>query len=173
MLPADFQAAKPAPSLRDLGAISTRRPARWDGTACCSDSERDPQFPSSQSSKSHAQNTTPRVIRQAAEILQPMGSCSLGRSPDAIRPPRFTRDSATARTVDAGNRRSDRHLFGCSQGTDVPRQGRASQIIAHETAAATSICQRMRALPAERWLAQSGYTNTLRRSTGSTRAVKS
>lgn len=71
MLPTDFQAAKPkraAPSQREVGAISARRPARWKGTACCGDNERAPQFPSSQSSESHAQNTTPRVIRQATDV---------------------------------------------------------------------------------------------------------
>src|SRR2546429_9037164 len=70
MLPTDFQAAKPrraAPSQREVGAISARRLAQWNGTACCGDSERAPQFPSSQSSESHAQNTTPCVIRQAAD----------------------------------------------------------------------------------------------------------
>jgi len=70
MLPTDFQAAKPrraAPSQREVGAISARRPAQGNGTACCGDSERAPQFPSSQSSESHAQNTTPCVIRQAAD----------------------------------------------------------------------------------------------------------
>jgi hypothetical protein len=70
MLPTDFQAAKPrraAPSQREVGVISAGRPARWSGTACCGDSERGPQFPSSQSPESHAQNTTPRVIRQATD----------------------------------------------------------------------------------------------------------
>ena len=71
MLPTDFQAAKPkhvTPSQRGVGAISARRPARWNGTACCGDNERAPQFPSSQSSESHAQNTTSRVIRQATDV---------------------------------------------------------------------------------------------------------
>ncbi len=71
MLPTDFQAAKPkrsAPSLHEVGAISARRPARWNGTACCGDNERAPQFPSSQSSESPAQNTTPSVIRQATDV---------------------------------------------------------------------------------------------------------
>ena len=74
MLPTDFQAAKPkraAPSQREVGVISAGRPARWSGTVCCGDSERGPQFPSSQSSESHAQNTTPRVIRQATDGSEP------------------------------------------------------------------------------------------------------
>src|SRR5258707_13052573 len=44
-----------------------------------------------------------------------------------------------------------RRLFGCSQGTDVPRQESASQIIDPETDAPTSICQRIRLLPARQW----------------------
>src|SRR5258708_17902834 len=70
MLPSDFQGEKPkraAPSQREFGAISARRPVRWNGTAGCGDSERDPQFPLNQSPESHAQNTTPRVIRQATD----------------------------------------------------------------------------------------------------------
>jgi hypothetical protein len=71
MLPTDFQAAKPKraiPSRREVGAISARRPARWNGTAYCGDSERAPQFPSSQSSESHTHDTTSCVIRQAEEV---------------------------------------------------------------------------------------------------------
>jgi DNA-binding PadR family transcriptional regulator len=70
VLPTDFQAAKPkraAPSQREFGAISAERPVRWNGTACRGDSERDPQFLLSQSPESHAQHTTQRVIRQAAD----------------------------------------------------------------------------------------------------------
>jgi hypothetical protein len=73
MLPIDFQAAKPkraAPSQHEVGAVFAGRPARWNGTACCGDSERAPQFPWSQSSESHAQNTTPHVIRQATDVFQ-------------------------------------------------------------------------------------------------------
>ncbi len=89
MLPTDFQAAKPkraAPSQREFGAISARRPVRWNGTAYCGDSERDPQFPLSQSSGTHAQNTTPRVIRQAPDNVIPV-SCELGS--DEARPSTF------------------------------------------------------------------------------------
>jgi hypothetical protein len=48
MLPTDSQATKPkraAPSQREFGAISAKRPVRWNGIPCCGDSERDPQFP--------------------------------------------------------------------------------------------------------------------------------
>jgi len=89
MLPTDFQAAKPkhvAPSQREFGAISAKRPVRWNGTACGGDSERDPQFPLSQSSESHAQNTTQHVIRQAADDVAPL-SCELGS--DEARPSTF------------------------------------------------------------------------------------
>src|SRR6266481_1511352 len=88
MLPTDSQVAKPkraAASQREFGAISARRPVRWNGTACCADSERVPQFPLSQSSESHAQNTTPRVIRQTTDGVVPV-SCVVGqlREVDAV-----------------------------------------------------------------------------------------
>ena len=70
MLPTDFQAAKPkhaTQSRREVGAISAERPARWNETVGYDDSGKAPQFPWSQSSESHAQNTTPRVICQATE----------------------------------------------------------------------------------------------------------
>jgi hypothetical protein len=83
MLPIDFQAAKPkraAPSQHEVGAVFAGRPARRNGTACYGDSERAPQFPWSQSSESHAQNTTPHVIRQATDVPAPPRRSLIGLS---------------------------------------------------------------------------------------------
>ena len=76
MLATDFRAAKPkraAQLSREVGAIFARRPARWNQTACYGDNGKVLQFPWSQSSESHAQCTTPRVIRQATDGAMKLG----------------------------------------------------------------------------------------------------
>src|SRR6202008_1880676 len=44
--------------------------------------------------------------------------------------------------LNAGNRKGNGHIRGCGQGTAVPRQGSAAQIIGPETPAATPVAQR-------------------------------
>jgi hypothetical protein len=79
------------------------------------------------------------------------GDTKEGHPRPADGPPRRSSASTTARTLDAGNRRCDWHHYGRNQGTAVPRPEGASQIIDPETDAPTSICQRIRLLPAGQW----------------------
>jgi RNA polymerase sigma factor (sigma-70 family) len=71
------------------------------------------------------------------------------------RPPNRSSNSTIAGTLDAGNRRRNRHLFDCRQRAAGPRQERPPKVDDPETDTPTSIPRKIHNLPAGQWLSRS------------------